>query len=431
MSDKKKLWQIFGPVLAAFLLLALVFFLPLSLTNYSQKDLQEASVSFSAKLVKGEAVKNAAFRNKQVNYVPFFGSSELSRFDSLHPSVLAEKYNRNYRPFMLGKAGSESMVHFLNMQEMPDGLKKKKAVFIVSPQWFTKTGTDAAFDLFYSPLQVVDWLLGMDGNTPSQTDQFMAQQVKKQNVVKNSAYYNRLLTKVAEGKALNHTDRSTLKVKRQVLARQDALFTQLDSSSSNYKKQVKKDDRPLPKVYSKNALDRIGYDEGQKNTTNNDFRIKNSFYSTRIMPEKGALKGVQKSYDYTQSVEYAYFQAVLETFAKNNTEVEFVITPVNKRWMDYTGLNNDMYQESVSKIKYQLRSQGFNNIADLSRRGGEDFFMQDTIHIGWRGWLALDQFLNPFLSGDYQAPNYQMNNRFLSTDWQNLKPSETSVADFQ
>ncbi|MBS9338572.1 D-alanyl-lipoteichoic acid biosynthesis protein DltD [Fructobacillus sp. M2-14] len=431
MSDKKKLWQIFGPVLAAFVLLALVFFLPFSLTNYSQKDLKEASVSFSAKIVKGEAVKNAAFSDKKVNYVPFFGSSELSRFDSLHPSVLAEKYNRNYRPFMLGKAGSESMVHFLNMQEMPNGLKKKKAVFVISPQWFTKTGTDAAFDIFYSPLQVVDWLLNLEGNTPSETDQFMAKQVKKESIVKNSSFYNRLLTKVADGQSLSNTDRSALKVKHQVLSRQDALFSRLDSSSSNYKNQVQKDDRPLPKVYSKNALDRIGYDEGEKGTTNNEFHIKNSFYRTRIMPEKGALKGVQKSYDYTQSVEYAYFQSVLETFAKNDTEVEFVITPVNKRWTEYTGLDNDMYQQSVSKIKHQLRSQGFNNIADLSRRGGEDFFMQDTIHIGWRGWLALDQFLNPFLSGSYQAPNYQMNDRFLSTDWQNLKPSEQNVSDFQ
>ncbi|MBS9337012.1 D-alanyl-lipoteichoic acid biosynthesis protein DltD [Fructobacillus parabroussonetiae] len=430
MSNKKKLWRIFGPVLVAFGLLALVFLLPFSLTNYSQKSLQESSVSFSNQLVKGEAVKNAAFADKKVNYVPFFGSSELSRIDSLHPSVLAEKYHRNYQPFMLGKAGSDSLVHFLNMQEMQGTLKTKKAVYVVSPQWFTKTGSDAGFDLFYSPLQVVDWLLNLDQNKPRATDQFVASQVLQRSVVKNNAYYNRLLTKVEKGEQLSETNLSTLRLKHRILSRQDALFSRFEKTS-NYQNRVLPAAKSLPTTYSKNVLDRIGYDEGKKGTSNNPFHIKNSFYTTRVMAEKKALKGAQKDYDYTQSVEYAYFQSVLDNFAKNHTDVMFVITPVNQRWAKYTGLNNTMYQQSVQKIKYQLQSQGFNNIADLSQDGGEDYFMQDTIHVGWRGWLALDQYLNPFLSSAKTETNYQINNRFLSKDWQNLKPSQQSVESFQ
>ncbi|MDD9138977.1 D-alanyl-lipoteichoic acid biosynthesis protein DltD [Fructobacillus sp. CRL 2054] len=430
MSNKKKLWQIFGPVLAAFVLLACVFLLPFPLTHYSQNDLRESSVSFSSQIVKGEAVKNAAFSDKKVNYVPFFGSSELSRIDSLHPSVLAEKYKRNYQPFMLGKAGSDSLVHFLNMQEMQGTLKTKKAVYVVSPQWFTKTGSDAGFNLFYSPLQTVDWLRNIGHNQPSETDQFVASQLLEKSVVKNNAYYHRLLTKVSKGEKLSTANLSTLDIKHQILSRQDALFSRCESSS-NYKSRVLPAAKSLPKIYSKNALDRLGYEEGQKGTTNNDFHIKNSFYTTRVMPEKKALKGAQKDYDYTKSVEYAYFQSVLDNFAKNHTDVMFVITPVNQRWAKYTGLNNDMYQESVQKIKYQLQSQGFNNIADLSKDGGKDYFMQDTIHVGWRGWLELDQYLNPFLSSDSSQTNYQINNRFLSKDWQNLKPSKQSLSSFK
>ncbi|MBS9335298.1 D-alanyl-lipoteichoic acid biosynthesis protein DltD [Fructobacillus sp. M1-13] len=430
MSNKKKLWQIFGPVLAAFALLAFVFLLPFSLTHFSQKSLKESSVSFSSQLVKGEAVKNAAFADKKVNYVPFFGSSELSRIDSLHPSVLAENYHRDYQPFMLGKAGSDSLVHFLNMQEMQKTLKTKKAVYVVSPQWFTKTGSDGGFDLFYSPLQVVDWMLNLGQNKPTKTDQFVASKVLDKGSVKNSPYYSRLLKQVAAGDKLTSAELSTLRLKHRILSRQDALFTRFEKTS-NYKNRVLKAAKPLPEHYSESALDRLGYDEGKKNTSNNDFHIKNSFYTTRVMAEKKALKGAQKDYDYTQSVEYAYFQSVLDNFAKNHTDVMFVITPVNQRWAKYTGLNNTMYQESVAKIKYQLQSQGFNNIADLSRDGGEDYFMQDTIHVGWRGWLALDQYLNPFLSGPTEKTNYQINNRFLSKDWQNLKPSTDNLADFK
>ena len=48
-----------------------------------------------------------------------------------------------------------------------------------------------------------------------------------------------------------------------------------------------------------------------------------------------------------------------------------------------------MYQQTVQKIRYQLESQGFTNIADFSKDGGEAFFMKDTIHLGWLGLVGI------------------------------------------
>ena len=42
----------------------------------------------------------------------------------------------------------------------------------------------------------------------------------------------------------------------------------------------------------------------------------------------------------------------------------------------------------LKKFRYQLESQGFTNIADFSKKGGDPYFVKDTIHIGWLGWLA-------------------------------------------
>ena len=79
------------------------------------------------------------------------------------------------------------------------------------------------------------------------------------------------------------------------------------------------------------------------------------------------------------------------TVSKSKVNPIFIIPPVNKKWMDYAGLREDMYQQTVQKIRYQLESQGFTNIADFSKDGGEAFFMKDTIHLGWLGWLAFDK----------------------------------------
>ena len=76
-----------------------------------------------------------------------------------------------------------------------------------------------------------------------------------------------------------------------------------------------------------------------------------------------------------------------------------------------------MYQKTVEKIRYQLESQGFTNIADFSKDGDKPYFMQDTIHMGWNGWLAFDKVVDPFVSNPQPAPEYKINERFLSKDW--------------
>ena len=95
----------------------------------------------------------------------------------------------------------------------------------------------------------------------------------------------------------------------------------------------------------------------------------------------------------------------------------FVIPPVNEKWQAYTGLGQEMYAKTVDQIRYQLSSQGFNQVADLSKCGNEPYFMQDTIHLGWNGWLAFDKAVNPFLTNKQPTPNYHLNDYFFSREW--------------
>ncbi|WP_037584229.1 D-alanyl-lipoteichoic acid biosynthesis protein DltD, partial [Streptococcus equi] len=65
----------------------------------------------------------------------------------------------------------------------------------------------------------------------------------------------------------------------------------------------------------------------------------------------------------------------------------------------------------------QLTSQGFTRIADFSRNGGDKYFMEDTIHLGWNGWLAFDKEVVPFLEDQTPPSEYQLDPYFLSKDW--------------
>ncbi len=118
---------------------------------------------------------------------------------------------------------------------------------------------------------------------------------------------------------------------------------------------------------------------------------------------------------------------VLNQFAENNNDVLFIIPPVNEKWSSYTGLSKSMLRQFDKKVTYQLREQGFNNILDLSNDGGKPYFMQDTIHLGWHGWLTVDKSVKPFLDGKDKVNknnNYKINNYFYSDQWQKAEGQE-------
>ena len=87
-----------------------------------------------------------AFTEPNMRFIPFFGSSEWIRFDSMHPAVLAEKYNRPYRPYIFwGKQEQLLSISNFGMQQILPEIEEKQAVFVISPQWFTEEDYEPAF----------------------------------------------------------------------------------------------------------------------------------------------------------------------------------------------------------------------------------------------------------------------------------------------
>lgn len=71
-----------------------------------------------------------------------------------------------------------------------------------------------------------------------------------------------------------------------------------------------------------------------------------------------------------------------------------------------------------------MTSQGFTNIADMSEDGKEEYIMQDTIHLGWRGWLKLDTYVEDFLGQQGTKVSYKINDDFYSKDWGQKDPRD-------
>ena len=409
----KRLWMIFGPVLIAGLLVfLLIFFYPTS-KSYNLSEEKRYAAAISTQSFRERFQKVRALSDPSLRFIPFFGSSEWIRFDSMHPAVLAEKYNRSYRPYFLGQAGAASLNQYFGMQQILPELENKQAVFVISPQWFTETEYEpAVFRRYFNTDQLGAFLENQSGDVSSR---YAATRLMKKypNVVLGD-----IVKKITEGERLSEIDKTLIDTLARFNQKQSFLFGQLSvNDGEKYRDRVEKYLKDLPDKFSYDELREIAVKDAEANTTNNDMGMENRFYDTQVKKDLKKWKDYQKNYNFLKSSEYNDLQLVLNQFANSKVNVLFVIQPVNKKWMDYTGLNQDMYQHAVEKIRYQLESQGFTNIADFSKNGAEPYFVKDTIHIGWLGWLAFDKAVDPFLSNPTPAPTYHLNERFFSKDW--------------
>ena len=409
----KRLWMIFGPVLIAGLLVfLLIFFYPTEMRHNLGAE-KRSAVATTIDSFKERSQKVRALSDPNMRFVPFFGSSEWLRFDGAHPAVLAEKYNRSYRPYLLGQRGAASLNQYFGMQQILSEIENKQAVFVISPQWFTESDYEpAVFQEYFNSDQLTSFLENQSGDISSQ---HASKRLLKQF---SNVSMKDIVQKIANKESLSEFDHMRIEIGSLINQKQANFFGQFSIRQwLKYKEHVEKYLNTIPDQFSYQAIEDVVKADAEKNTSNNEFGMDNRFYDTQIRDYLKKLKGSQISYNYLKSSEYNDLQLVLTQFSKSKVNPIFIIPPVNKKWMDYAGLREDMYQQTVQKIRYQLESQGFNNIADFSKDGGEPFFMKDTIHLGWLGWLAFDKAVDPFLSNPTPAPTYHLNERFFSKDW--------------
>ena len=420
----KRLWLIFGPLLlASFLVFLLIFFYPNN-PSHNLTEEKYSAAAISSESFKERSQKVRAFTEPNMRFIPFFGSSEWIRFDSMHPAVLAEKYSRPYRPYFLGQAGAASLNQYFGLQQILPEIEEKQAVFVISPQWFTEEDYEPAFfQNYFNNDQLTAFLENQSGDIAAK---HAAKRLLKQNP---GVSMKGIVEKLSKGEELSEVDHAIIKAFARFNERQASLFGQFSIRGKlKYKEHVENYLNDLPDQFSYEELEKIARKDAEANTSNNDMGIENQFYKTQVKDYLEKYKGYQKNYNFLKSSEYNDLQLVLNQFAKSKVNVLFVIQPVNKKWMAHTELSEEMYQHSVEKIRYQLESQGFTNIADFSKNGGDPYFVKDTIHLGWLGWLAFDKAVDPFLSNPIPAPTYHLNDRFFSKDWATY---DGNIKDFQ
>ena len=89
---------------------------------------------------------------------------------------------------------------------------------------------------------------------------------------------------------------------------------------------------------------------------------------------------------YSVSPEYGDLECFLMTCRDLSITPLLIITPVNGYWYDYIGFPADAREDYYRQIR-EMADQYHAKVCDFSDREYEPYFMEDTIHIGWKGWV--------------------------------------------
>ena len=327
------------------------------------------------------------------NSIPVFGSSELSAADDVaYPPVLFKNGNADFNMVLMGRGYMQSLHHAVTLGGMADVIPGKKVVLILSPQWFTASHLSSesyagrfsermfskflrnpriSYDIKEKVINRMKTLLTADPGQLARLETY------------EKVYLKRSLNPIAQIEVRAY---DSFMDYRQIYL----LEKEMES--------LKKEENDVTVT-----ADQIDFDvlmekaekAGEKACTNNNLYIYDEYYDKYVRDGEKDEKGSNSENSYLSSPEYEDLRIFLDVCRETDITPLIVSIPVNGRWYDWTGFpkeDREGYYKNIREIcqEYQVE------LADFSDKEYEPYFLKDIMHLGWKGWVYLDEAVYEF-----------------------------------
>ena len=132
------------------------------------------------------------------------------------------------------------------------------------------------------------------------------------------------------------------------------------------------------------------------------FYVDTTYFETYMAGSYEARAGSAVDGSYTVSREYDDLALFLELCAELKLDVMLISVPVNGWWYDYTGFSRAERTAYYDKIRSISREYGV-LLLDLSEYEYEPYFLRDIMHLGWKGWVYIEDAVERFIRTDPPA----------------------------
>ncbi|MDR0919546.1 MAG: D-alanyl-lipoteichoic acid biosynthesis protein DltD [Oscillospiraceae bacterium] len=323
-------------------------------------------------------------------------SADISDFDpqcqdSAHPKRLFNNGNSDFNICLLGTGNNKCLNHVIHIGAFSGVMKNKKAAIILSPQWFIENDNPMAFSSnFY----------------PRVFDRFVENK-NLSNVLKNSVIDS-------SKQMLSGFEPAINRLKLFERSKQNSIISPIFSKTLDITGQIldKKFERRLveyfknPSSYKPETVisDKINYNEllktvekeGEKCCTSNQLCIYDWYYNNYVKPTLSYFKNswVKSIYEINQN-ELKNLRLFIEVCLNLDIKPLLISMPFHGPWSDYTGFTKEYREKCYESIRQVVNSYDV-NFLDLTDHEYEKYFLRDIMHVGWKGWVYIDEAIYKF-----------------------------------
>lgn len=326
-----------------------------------------------------------------------FGSSELEKIkDSpFHPTNFFRNKKGGFQVNLVGKAGYTDLVHAITFSALGSGLKGQKVVFILSPQWFVRSGVSQKTFLACSSEEEIYAMFFSKTLTPSLKARF-AKRISGLMTGNSDFLSLKLFCRLYSQD--NFVSRAMLFVlnpyyrfRYYLLSTRDRLksVSLLGSNPAE-----KESEQVIPGSFQWSKEIEMASDYGKKAAGNNPFSIDSHTYKAMQKNMSRWEKATGRS-SYVVSPEYGDLQLLLDVCRDQGIHPLIVSIPVNGYWYDYCGFGKSGRMQYYQNVKRIIASYGF-EFCDLSGHEYDRYFLCDATHLGWKGWVYVNEAIDHY-----------------------------------
>lgn len=342
----------------------------------------------------------AIVKKLDANSILVFGSSEFAhgKDTKYHPENMFA--GQDLHIMMIGAGYYQTLSHAVALSAIQSKEEQKKVVLILSPQWFRKSGViPEAYASRFSEMNFISMLKNND--LSMETKKYMVERSEKllagdPPTLKRAKMYERLFF------SNNATikDRITFNSYNRFLQEKSRIGMVTNAYVAGLRRvKVSQENLDKPAQIQWDAYRKDADIEGEMDTKSNAFHIKDSYYKLRIKSKVASRKDSNTGGNYGVSPEYDDLKTFLKVCKETNVQVLLVEIPVNGWWYDYVGFpkeGREKYYENIRQIAGEYGAQ----VADFSNNEYTPYFLEDTIHLGWRGWVDVNESIYKFAKKD-------------------------------
>lgn len=330
-----------------------------------------------------------------------FGSSELKTTDiATHPANFFADRRCGFQIDLIGRGSCQSLVHALCIAGSGEALRGHRIVLITAPQSYVPEGI--APDLFLANFSEQQLLLALaDESLAPETRQYLAARVQEL-IARYAGQTGRELQKATAAglmcRAAARGDAFSLALLRPYAALSARLLETKDAVSAARVMASYGDSPRAERPIDWAAEEDAALAQAREMSGNNDFFMTDGYYSTYIGRRLEDQAGKDAALSYAESPEYDDLRCLLDICRQKEIEVLFVHVPMHGQWCDYTGFDAARRADYYEQVRQIVSGYERVRLLDLTGYEYEPYFLCDTMHLGWKGWLAVDRAITEFMA---------------------------------